>query len=103
MSPSIQISRKRVLVVATLDPRTFACGGAGLLGFVVFILLVAEQDSRYVEDKSDQIQVTRGHALFVVDRNCSPSALLIAQRELVADSPEQHCCLGPMNGRRTIK
>ncbi len=42
----------------TLDRRTFACGGAGLLGFVVFILLVAEQDSRYVEDKSDQIQVT---------------------------------------------
>lgn len=39
------------------DPRTFACGGAGLLGFVVFLLLVAEQDSRYVEDKSDQIQV----------------------------------------------
>lgn len=42
----------------TLDGRTFACGGAGLVGFVVFILLVAEQDSRYVEDKSDQIQVT---------------------------------------------
>lgn len=37
--------------------RTFACGGAGLLGFVVLLLLVAEQDSRYVEDKSDQIQV----------------------------------------------
>ena len=27
------------------------------MGFVVLLLLVAEQDSRYVEDKSDQIQV----------------------------------------------
>ena len=37
--------------------RAFACGGAGLLGFVFFILLVAEKDSRYVEDKSDHLQV----------------------------------------------
>ncbi|CAN0262524.1 unnamed protein product [Ectocarpus sp. 6 AP-2014] len=47
-----------VCLVGATTPRpgTFACGGAGLLGFVMFILLVAEQDSRYVEDKSDQIQ-----------------------------------------------
>lgn len=37
--------------------RTFACGGMCLVGFVVILLLIAEQDSRYVEDKSDQIQV----------------------------------------------
>ncbi|CAM9243070.1 unnamed protein product [Scytosiphon promiscuus] len=40
----------------TPRPGTFACAGTGLLGFVILILLVAEQDSRYVEDKSDQIQ-----------------------------------------------
>ncbi|CAM9397758.1 unnamed protein product [Hapterophycus canaliculatus] len=45
------------LVGATTPrPGTFACAGTGLLGFVILILLVAEQDSRYVEDKSDQIQ-----------------------------------------------
>lgn len=40
-----------------VDERAFACGGAGLLGFVVLLLFVAEQDSRYVQDKSDQLQV----------------------------------------------
>jgi len=57
----------------TLDRRTFACGGAGLLGFVVFILLVAEQDSRYVEDKSDQIQVVRADVRSVIDLMLGPS------------------------------
>lgn len=41
-------------------PRAFSCGGAGLLGFVFLLLLVAEQDSRYVEDKSDQLEVGAG-------------------------------------------
>ena len=39
--------------------RAFACGGAGLFGFVVLLLFVAEQDSRYVQDKSDQLQVCK--------------------------------------------
>lgn len=46
-------------VVSNVGLRTFACGGAGLLGFVVLLLLAAEQDSRYVEDKSDQVQVCK--------------------------------------------
>ncbi|CAM9771072.1 unnamed protein product [Laminaria digitata] len=47
-----------VCLVGATTPRpgAFACGGAGLLGFVVLLLLVAEQDSRYVQDKSDQLQ-----------------------------------------------
>ncbi|CAM9889680.1 unnamed protein product [Pylaiella littoralis] len=47
-----------ICVVGATTPRpgTFACGGMCLVGFVVILLLIAEQDSRYVEDKSDQIQ-----------------------------------------------
>lgn len=48
-----------------VDQRAFACGGAGLLGFVVLLLFVAEQDSRYVQDKSDQLQVWYEYCLYI--------------------------------------
>ncbi|CAM9652183.1 unnamed protein product [Sphacelaria rigidula] len=46
-----------VCLVGATTPRPgeFACGGAGILGFVLLILVIAERESKYVEDTSNQI------------------------------------------------
>ncbi|CAM9800571.1 unnamed protein product [Choristocarpus tenellus] len=45
------------LVGATTPrPGVFSCGGTAVIGVVLLVLLTAERESRYVEDKSDQLQ-----------------------------------------------
>lgn len=61
------------------------------MGFVFFLLLVAERDSRYVEDKSDQIQVLRATLVTFSLPNSNALKCKSVQYPLLVKQMESSC------------